>query len=169
MEQQLKKGKAMKFFAFFRRLFALDKSYEVLAEVLYDAVKTIYIPALQKLARHTEDTQRRESILALIEEYKKYTSSRTPEGRDVVEATARIVGATASKYKDSVLNPEDVVQQIAGDFYAKPRMRQALERFNPVDGPLKMRNFWASVLNKHAEFSFRVEFKNIIQKQEMKI
>lgn len=153
----------MKFFAFFRRIFAADKMYNVLAEVLFDVIKSEYIPQLEMMATHTEDVNRRENILALIEEYRKYANPLTEQGRDLVETTARTVGSTANRYSLSGVVIEDVVQQITEDFYVNPRMQKTLRDFKAEQGPLKLRNYWASILNRHSEFQFREAERKVIK------
>ena len=152
----------MKFFAFFRKLFAVDRAYQILAEVVYDAIKRIYIPALHKLAERTKNVEQREKILAQIQEYQKYADPHTAQGQEIAEVTARVVGSTVSKYRQTVENPEDVIQQMAGDFYALEKGKKALTRFDAEMGPLKLRNYWARLLNQHSEYRFREEEKAII-------
>lgn len=153
----------MKFFAFFKQLFAIDRAYLVLTEVLYNTIKDIYIPELNKQAERVKNVADRDVIYALIEEYKNYANPQTAQGRDLAEVTERTVGSTANKYRNSGIVMEDVVQQIAGDFYANPRMQQALKDFKVEGGPIKMRNYWASILNRHSEFQFREAERKLIK------
>jgi hypothetical protein len=157
----------LKIIASLRRLFAVDRMYEVLGAVMNNAVAKIYIPALKRQLRDEKKPQRRASILGLIEEFKPYADPHTQQGKEFAEVAARVVGFTAKKYYTSNVNPEDAVQQMAGDFYDVPRMKGAIQRFKPEDGPLKLRNYWANVLNLHSEYVFRELERKSLQKHKV--
>jgi hypothetical protein len=155
-----------KFFAYLKKMFAVDKMYEVLASVVFDSINKTYIPALRKAMRNEKDPQRKGQIAELIEAYRQYADPHTAQGREFIDTTAKVVGQTALMFRSTVPNPEEVVQQIAGDFYANERMVRTMKGFDPIGGPLKLRNFWSEVLNKHSQWKFREEAKNLLRKKE---
>lgn len=161
----------MRIFAFLKSLIAFDRAFEQVVNVVPFYIKETYIPKLQAMAKRERNEAEKEKILGLIEEYKKYADPRTTEGRGISELTSRILGATVSAYRtnDSV-NSEDVIQQIAGDFFVgqsdtdSDRMRKTMENFDPTQGPIKLRNFWADMLNKHTAHRFREEDRKTRQR-----
>lgn len=157
-----------KFFAFFRRMFAIDRAYEVLAAVIYDAINRIYIPELKDQAENTESLDGREAIEELIEEYKKYADPKTAEGRGLAEIAAKVVGATATKYRNSGVVAEDVIQQMAGDFFDTEFKRgvSTFAKFKAEDGPVKLKNYWSRVLSWHSEYQFREANRKLVQKNK---
>ena len=156
-----------KFFAFFRHLIAVDRAYQVVAEVVYDAIKNIYIPRLQVLAKRATGDEK-QNILELIEEYKKYADPRTAEGQDIATLTAKVVGLYASKYSKSGIVVEDVIQQIAGDFFATGGATgEAMEKFRAEDGPVQLQHFWSNTLRLHSAYRFREEERKTGQRQRV--
>jgi hypothetical protein len=170
----------MKFFAFFRQMIAIDRAYVVLSEVVFDAIRRIYIPELQRMAAHTENPKDRQDILDLIEVYKKYANPSSPEGREIIDITERVVSPVAHKYSKSGVVVEEVIQEIAGYFYnvkqvvrdkdldvmANPRGQHTMEKFDPIHGITKLKSWWSSVLWQHTRFMFREAERRIIQRNK---
>lgn len=160
----------MKFFAYFRNLFAVDRAYELMASVVYDAINNIYIPELKKMVENV-DIDDGEKIMELIDVYKKYGNPHSAEGREIAEVTARVVGSTASKYRNSGVSEEDVIQQITVDFVTLPRAIANLKKFveDIKKGPRKLINYWSGILNQHAEYRFRGAYNQISIKHRVKM
>jgi hypothetical protein len=148
-------------------MFAFDRAFAVLGAVMNDTVANVYIPELHRRAERAKSQSERENIEALIEEYKPYADPHTPQGREMAEVAARVVGFTAKKYSGSNADADEAIQQIAGDFYANERMADSLNSFDPKDGPVKMRNNWSSILNSHSEYVFRELDRKSLQKKKM--
>jgi hypothetical protein len=148
-------------------MIAVDRAYQIVAEVVYDAIKNIYIPRLQVLAKRATGDEK-QKILELIEEYKKYADPRTAEGQDMATLTAKVVGLYVSKYSKSGIVVEDVIQQIAGDFFATGGATgEAMAKFKAEDGPVQLKHFWSNTLRLHSAYRFREEERKTGQRQRV--
>jgi len=154
----------MKIFAFLRYIFASDRAFESLWAAFSDIIQRVYIPKLQIILEKTPSDERGK-IYQLIEEYRKSADMKTSEGRRLKEMGRKIMFYKASKYPLSGVSLEEVVQYIAVEFYNNPSLIKVLEKFNPMDGVIKLRNYWSSVLSLYSGNILK-KMKNQIIKRE---
>ena len=127
-----------KFLRGLRLILAIDVNRTAIAEPIFDAIQNIYIPKLQA-AMNKADERDRDKYLDMIDEWKDYGNRRSSKGRQWAElAVNSIVSKIKWKFGLSESQTEDLIQDVAGRFYTRPKFRRFIDNFNPTKNPERL-------------------------------
>jgi hypothetical protein len=144
-----------KFFASLRRLLALERAHIALGAVVQDAISRIIIPKLQHMANAERSSEEKESIESLIREYAEYADPRNPKSRVFSDLANYNFNESVKRMGIPPSMAEDMATDLAGDFYSLPSHQHEFEKFNPLDGPLKLSRYWNMLVHNQVFSRFR--------------
>ena len=116
------------FFAGLRLVLAYtDLEKMNLGSVVWQFIREDIIPKLQKKLDSATTDNEKARLVSLIEEYEKYSTPGSPEARLYNKTAANIVRTLAQRSSMSDEDAEDLMQQLAVDFYVS-LPSQAIQR-----------------------------------------
>jgi hypothetical protein len=148
------------FFASLRRMLAINLGGMNLGAIAQEFIKKVAIPRVQKrLEGETKEKEKKEleDLLAL---YFKYADPKSQEGKLYDKTAVNLVFQIGRSWKMPQEDQEDLMQDIAVDFY-QPRsklgvdLREALGRFDETDGPVALNKLWASIIDRRLQSTLR--------------
>lgn len=148
------------FFANVRIMLAIDLNNMNLGSIAQEFIKDVIIPRIKKKISSSRDEKEQVKLSSLLELYELYSNPRGREGRLYDKTAVNLVYQISNRWRIPNDDKEDLLQDIAVDFY-QPRsalgkdLRGALARFNELDGPLKLNNLWAAVIDRRLQSTLR--------------
>jgi hypothetical protein len=148
------------FFASLMEMLATDLDSMNLGIIVHDFITDEIVPNLQdRVLRETKEKDRKElkDLLAL---YFKYADSKSQEGKLYDDTAVRLIKQMGMVYKIPQEDQEDLMQDIAVDFYRKGSklgadLRDVLSIFNEMDGPIALNKYWGKILHNRVLSLYR--------------
>ena len=149
-----------KFLAGLRRVLALNLGRMNLGIMAHKAIQEEFIPRLQKKLAAAKTDNEKDMLERLISEYEKYSDPKTSEGNIYNNTAASIVRTNAQRSSMGNEDMEDLTQQLAIDFLQPlvsggESLYTNMMRFKEMEGPLALKSFWASIVDKRTKFRIR--------------
>lgn len=174
----------MKFFAFVRKLFAVERTFQAVGQIAMDAINQYMIPQLNRKLREAKKSKDSDEVVRLtelIEDYAKYANPNASESAVFGEIAERVTTNYVNTWSGVPLDKEDLGQLLALGFY-KPNVRRVkneqgdyielpsftgktlmdyLKEFDAENGVTDFKNFWGLIAYKRVRYMGRqIEQKN---------
>lgn len=124
-----------------------------IGSVVFMFIRKDIIPKLQKQLAAAKSEAEQARLTGLIEEYTKYSDPRKPESKIYDKTAANIVRANAARSRMNDQDQEDLMQQLAIDFFQpiskggkQILMNMIRSRFNIDGGPLALNRLWMNTI-----------------------
>lgn len=149
------------FFASLRVFLAhIDLEGLNLGVVAHQMIKDEFIPRLQKRLAEAKTDNESERIQSLIAEFEKYSNPKNSESKIYSRTAASVVRTIATRSKVGEDDMEDLMQQLAVDFFQPLHARGRslmgdMMKFDEMGGPLALNKFWMSVVDFRTKFRIR--------------
>jgi hypothetical protein len=150
-----------RFFASLRRFLAYtDLERMNLGTLAHQMIQSEYIPRLKRRLRKARTDSEKEQIEALISEFEKFSDPRTPESKIYDKTAANIVRTWAQRSRMGDEEMEDLMQQLAVDFFKPLRakgedLRDTMKKFDEMGGPIGLNKFWMHVVDLRVKYHIR--------------
>ena len=153
------------FFASLRRILAVSLEQMGLGQIVHSYIKKEVIPDLLKRIETARTDNDKQLITDLLNEYYKYSDPRSVEGKLYDKTAAKVVYQTAQTARMSTDDMEDLMQDVALDFYKPLRaggsdLMDALKRFDISNGPLALNKYWSSIVDFRTRQHIRTNIQN---------
>jgi len=150
-------------------MLATDLESMNLGIIVHEFIMGEIIPKLKdKILRENKESEKKEleDLLAL---YFKYANPRSQEGKLYDTKAVQLMQQMGKSLKIQREDMEDLMQDIAVDFYRQGSklgadLRDVLLRFNEMDGPIKLCQFWGKILYNRLSSVYRDKIKTYKEK-----
>jgi hypothetical protein len=129
----------------------------------------VLIPRVQKKLDDARTDNEKDRYIALIEEYEKYSNPRTPESQIYNKTAANIVRQLAQRSRIDDDAMEDLMQDMAVDFFKPLRaggndLTENISRFDEDGGPLALNKYWMSIVDFRTKYHIRQNQRHFREK-----